>query len=284
MPRENKTIPKILNAVIFIVMEIAALTMLSKSSEIQNIWIAKTAHIFMAKVWGSSENIKRYFDLKKENTLLAQENFELTKKLKEYKDLEERKALEDMVIGAPFAENFIYRNAEIVKISRNKQHNYLIINKGYEDGIDTQSGIITSKGVIGIIDAVSKHYSYALSFMNTETSISARLGKGGVRGGAIGPLIWDGHSSNGAILKEIPLQYKFQPGDTVWTSGYSSIFPPDIPIGITGESKIVNGATNEINVTLFQDYTTLRYVTVVKNLGKDEIDNIEEHEIKFKKQ
>jgi len=152
----------------------------------------------------------------------------------------------------------------------------LIINKGSEDGIEPQSGIITSNGIIGIIDAVDKHYSYALSFMNPEISISTRIGTEG----AVGPLVWDGKSSNGAILKEIPLQFKFEQGDTVYTSGYSSIFPSDIPLGTTTSSKIVNGATNEISIKLFQDYTALRYIMVVENVGRKEIENLENQELK----
>ena len=107
--------------------------------------------------------------------------------------------------------------------------------------------------------------------MNPEISISARLGSEG----AVGPLTWDGVSTRGAVLKEIPLQYKFQKGDTVFTSGFSAIFPPDIPIGTTGDAKIVNGATNEIKVNLFQDFSTLKYVVVVENIGREEIMSLE---------
>ena len=102
-------------------------------------------------------------------------------------------------------------------------------------------------------------------------NVSARLGQNGTTG----PLSWDGKSNNGALIKEIPLHMELTPGDTVYTSGYSSIFPPDIPLGITGESRIVNGSTYEIKVTLFEDYNSLRYVTVVENLNKDEIKSLE---------
>ena len=138
-----------------------------------------------------------------------------------------------------------------------------------------QSGVITSSGIVGIVDAVDKHYSYGMSFMNTGISISARLGNEG----AVGPLTWDGITMDGAVLKEIPLQYKYSPGDTVWTSGNSMLFPPDIPLGIAGSSKVVNGAVNEIEVELFQSFAALRYVTVVSNSGREEImylENLEE--------
>jgi len=65
-------------------------------------------------------------------------------------------------------------------------------------------------------------------------------------------------------------------GDTVYTSGFSSIFPPDIPLGVTGESRIVNGSTSEIKVRLFEDFSSLRYVTIVENLGREEIRQLED--------
>jgi POT family proton-dependent oligopeptide transporter len=43
----------------------------------------------------------------------------------------------------------------------------------------------------------------------------------------------------------------------------------------TGKAKIVNGATYEIDVTLFEDFGALRYVTVVENTGQNEINSLE---------
>ena len=88
--------------------------------------------------------------------------------------------------------------------------------------------------------------------------------------------MWDGVSSGKALIKEIPLQYKYQPGDTVYTSGHSLVFPPDIPLGIAGGSRVINGATNEIEVNLFQDFSSIRYVTVVHNNSFDEIQQFEQ--------
>ena len=255
MRKPGKIITILFNAAIFIILEVAALGML-RSGKAQDFFISKGAHAFMAKVWGGSESVKYYFSLAWRHDAEEAKRDSLTR------------SFED--IGG-----FHYMSATIVKISRNKQHNYLIIGQGSEDGVVPHSGIITNDGVVGIVDAVGKHYSYALSFMNTDFSLSARLG----REGAVGPLVWDGKTSGGAILKEIPLQYKFAPGDTVYTSGFSSIFPADIPIGLTGESRIVNGATYDINVRLLQDVGAVRYVTLVNNVGRQEIETLEEEEV-----
>ena len=271
MPRERKIFPFVLHAAIFILLEIAALNMLRNNSELQGLWVSRMSHGFMARVWGGSENLRHYFSLNKENERLANENAVLNQQLKEYRDREDQAYSDSLTAEFKAWGDFVYAPATIVKISRNKQHNYFIINKGAEDGVRPQSGIITGRGVVGIIDAVDKHYAYGLSFMNSEVSVSSRIG----REGAVGPLSWDGVSVDKALLKEIPLQFKFSPGDTVWTSGYSAIFPPDIPLGVTGDSRVVNGAVNEIEVHLFENFTALRFVTVVENIGRDEILSLE---------
>lgn len=272
MPKERSVVRNILTVAVFIILEIASVLMLSRNNQIQRLWIARISHGFMARTWGVSQSVSNYFSLKRQNDELALENDRLQKLVRGY-ELAAREA--DPASKPVLADNgFNYIPATIIKSSTNTQHNYLIIDKGSEDGVTRNSGIITDKGVIGIVDAVSSHYSYAISFLNTELFISARLGNSG----AVGPLAWDGTGSDRAILKEIPLQFKFAPGDTVYTSGYSTIFPPDIPIGVAGESKIINGATNEIKVDLFQNHKALKYVTIVSNTRAAEIEAIEKQE------
>ena len=267
--RHSRIINHIINAAIFIILEIAALNMLSHNGAMQNVWFSKGVQAVMGTVWGGSEQVKDYFSLRKVNDALALENHNLRTRLARHEA-----ELADSLMKAGLEENaggYSYIPATIMKISNNTQHNYMIIDKGSEDGVVVGAGVITGKGAIGVIDAVSSNFSYAISFRNHEMNISARLGKEG----AVGPLSWDGRSSAGAILKEIPHHVEFEPGDTVFTSGFSSIFPPDIPLGTTGKSKIVNGATYEIDIELFEDFGSLRYVTIVENLGKGEIKQLE---------
>jgi len=259
-------LPAAISLAVFIILEIASLHILYRNAELQRVWIARGAHGVMGAVWGSTQSVAEYFSLRSKNRQLAQENFLLHKELGEARELLHQAGIDSRIINT--GRGFEFVPAEVVKISRKKQHNYLILNRGFEDGIKEKSGVITPGGVVGIVDAVSAHHSFAFSFQNNDISISARLGEEG----AVGPLIWDGRHSNKAVLREIPLQYKFSPGDTVYTSGHSLMFPPDIPLGTVGEAKIINGATNEIEVTLFQDFKTIRYVSVVHNIAFEEIE------------
>lgn len=272
MPGRGKITGVIVSVAIFIALEIAALGMLKGRGPMQDFFISKGAHSVMSVLWGGGEKVRGYFTLRKTNEDLARENFELTRELSAYRAIAERLKTDSLCRVFPAAAGFTYMPADIVKISRNTQHNYLIIAQGSEDGVIPRSGVITPRGVVGIVDEVSRHHSFVISLMNSGLNVSARLG----REGAVGPLSWDGVSTSGAYLREIPLQYRFEPGDTVYTSGFSSIFPADIPLGVTGESRIVNGATYEIKIRLFQDFNSVRHAIIVTNPGLGEIAGLEQ--------
>lgn len=266
--RGTSWLTALINVVIFIALEMTAFQLVRHNAPLQRLWAAKAAHAVTGSIWNATSSVRYYFSLRKANDALAQENHALHTELMDAREQLRRAGL-DKPAERP---GFSTLPAEVVRMSHNGQHNFLILNKGYEDGVQEKSGIITRCGVVGIVDAVSSHHAFAFSFQNSDISISARLG----REGGNGLLVWDGISTQGAILKEIPLQFKYEKGDTIYTSGHSLLFPPDIPLGtLTGKAHLVNGATNELDVDLFQNFASIRYVTVVHNNSFDEIQEFE---------
>ena len=64
-------------------------------------------------------------------------------------------------------------------------------------------------------------------------------------------------------------------GDTVLTSGISAVFPPDIPIGVTAGTRLIDGAVNVVDVNLFVDFSALRYVIIAENPDRRIIEEME---------
>lgn len=267
MARKTSILHIIIDAAIFIGLEVAALAMLKNNGEAQNSWISKGLNSVNAGVWGTTEKIGGYFGLRKQNDSLAAENLRL-RLLLEKARIEDQNKEKPEIIGS-----FHYVPAKIVKHSSNSQHNFLILDKGSIDNVISGSGVITPQGVVGRIDAVSEHYSHVVSFCNTETVVSARIGHESSTVG-VGTLKWDGISPTGAVLSDIPFQEGMEAGDTVYTSGYSSLFPADIPIGVTTDSKVVNGATLAFDVKLFEDIRKVRYVIITSNNDRVEIQQL----------
>ena len=270
MAQGRKTSSLLICAATFILMEVAALALLHGTSALQNIWINRASHRVMAMLWGSGETLRSHFRLERLNEELQAENARLQERLLAYERQEAGQAELERA-GTPPKSTYRYIPATVVKMSRNRTRNYIILDKGSEDGIRPQSAIISNRGVVGIVEAVDRHYSYGLTLMNPDMSVGARIGGTDV----VAPLSWDGIHSDGAVVRNIPPHYAIEPGDTVRTSGYSTIFPPGIPIGTTGQTRLVDGSTRQVDVTLFQDFATVRYVTVVDNLERAEIMAVE---------
>lgn len=263
--------PFLLSAATFLLLEVAALVLLHSSSTVQNIWINRASHRTKAFLWGGGEALRNQFRLDDLNQELQAENARLQERLRAYELRDAAQEEQEHVAPGENPAVYHYIPATVVKMSRNQVHNYIILNKGSEDGIRPHSGIISDRGVVGIVEAVGQHYSYGLTLMNPEMSVGARLGSTE----QVGPLFWDGVSTHRALMRNLSAHYVLTPGDTVRTSGFSVFFPPDIPIGVTGNSHLVDGTTREVEVFLFQDFSTLRYVTVVENLHREEITALE---------
>ena len=245
--------------------------MLRNNGPLQNTWFAKGVQNVMNTAWSWSQSISEYFALRQQNDSIALENLILRTRIASLENYISDSLLTAKIYRKDDGRGFSYIPATINKISNNTQHNYMIISKGGADGVTRGDGIITGQGAIGVVDAVSENFSFVRSFQNHGMSISARLG----REGYSGPLKWNGIDSNGALLNEIPHHINVTPGDTVYTSGFSSIFPADIPLGVVKDSRIINGSTYEVKVTMFEDFGALKYVTIVHNRSKDEIKALE---------
>ncbi len=272
--QKRRPISVIFTLAVFLVLEGAAFAILHFNNDLQRSWFGSAGHSVMSALWGGGQRVHDYFFLQKQNDSLAAENFALGQKisaledsLSSYKSLKKTSAIAQRLTGVHHRYSFI--PAAIVKISTSTQHNYFIIDKGLKDGVREGAGVITANGVVGIVEAVSGDYSYCISFLNYNMNVSARLGSDG----PVGPLAWDGHRK--AILSEIPHHTVKALGDTVYTSGYSAIFPSDIPLGVTVDSHLKDGATYNMDVELFEDYSTLRYVTIVNNLDSEQISKLE---------
>jgi len=212
-------------------------------------------------------NANRYFSLKKQNEILTQENNRLKSVLYNSKTKKDFSYIDSLT----FNHSYKFTPGIVLKNSYSSTKNILLINKGVSDSIKQDFGVISSKGIIGIIDNSSKHYSTILSILNTSSKISAQLEKTN----HFGTLTWNGVSPYFTQLVDIPKIAPVEVGDTIVTSGRSSIFPKGIPVGTIHDFKL-DVAENyyEIDIKLFNDMTNIEYVYIIENIDVPEITNL----------
>ncbi len=249
---------------LFILLEAICIYMIGSNGIVQQYRIMEKVRQVQGFFWEKQSALQEYSSLRGENSRLAQENTALMQELYAYRELAQG---ED---NTPTDYPFSFIPAKVIKNTLNTTHNYIIINKGSKDGVEVDMGVITPNGVVGIVRGVSPRYSYVLSFLNTGQQVSARIGHDGV----FGPLTWNPHKTGMALLGEIPQHEQINLADTVYTSGFSSLYPPDIPIGTIQGSKVVNGVHLSIDVKLLQEFRQLKHVMVVRNNSREEMEEL----------
>ena len=256
--------------ILFLVLEIFSFVLIFNYNNYQKVKFLNTSSRFTGKVYDSYSKAENYFRLPSVNRELAAENARLRELLGINPGIIR---IPDSLLQKGNDEHlkYAYISARIISNSVNQQQNYLTLDKGSEDGIRPDMGIISAGGVAGIITNVSPSYSTGLSLLNTRWNVSAKLSKNNY----FGSLVWDGKNYREALLNEIPFHVDVAVGDTIVTSGFSSFFPEGIILG-TVESFAKPGGDSfyTIRVKLSVDFKSLSYVEVIENNKKPEIDAI----------
>ena len=126
--------------------------------------------------------------------------------------------------------------ANVIKNSLNKADNYITLDRGTTEGIRPEMGVVDANGVVGIVYKTSPHYSLVIPLLNSKSSISCKI----VGSDYFGYLKWEGGNSRFAYLKDLPRHAEFNLGDTVVTSGYSTVFPEGVMVGTVDDMSALD--------------------------------------------
>ena len=157
--------------------------------------------------------------------------------------------------------------AQVINNSLTMEDNYITLDKGSADGIRPEMGVVDARGVVGIVYKTSAHYALVISLLNSKSSISCKV----VGSDYFGYLKWQGRDVQYAYLKDLPRHAEFNLGDTVVTSGYSSIFPEGIMVGTVDDIQDSHdGLSYLLKIKLATDMGQVQAVRVVERIGQVE--------------
>jgi rod shape-determining protein MreC len=132
-------------------------------------------------------------------------------------------------------------------------------------------GVISDQGLVGIVLESSANFATVIPVINRDFRLSAKIKSNNYAG----ILQWDGASPRYAVLTEIPFHVELTVGDSILTSGFSSIFPEGIEVGRIESFSLVRGNFYDIRVELFTDFQRLYQVNVIRNHRQEEQLNLE---------
>lgn len=248
---------------LFIILEFFCLYLLMDRNHYQRVQYFHTANSISAGMHDSFSGISNFMNLNEQNDSLAAENAKLLELLYGGKMLVTY--YNDSIVDTIARESYHYISSRVVKKSTIAVRNYMTIDKGSSDGILPEMGVIGPNGIVGIVKKVSPQFAVIMTVIHSDFKSSCKIGNN------IGSLSWDGLDARYASITDFPKHIEVGIGDSVLTSGYSSFFPTNAPIGIVRDIEKVDGVNfYNISVELATNFASLSHVYVIDYLNREE--------------
>lgn len=261
-------IQKYSNLLLFLLLEMVAIALIFQNSAYQRSRLMGLNRQISGYIFSKVDGAREYFSLRDTNEQLVRENTDLRNRLDQ---MASRMDSATVISETRDEQRFYYVHSRVLRNSSNKQYNYLTLDKGKKDGVFRDMGVVSDQGLVGIILESSASFSTVIPIVNRDFRLSAKIKSNNYAG----ILQWDGITPEYALLTEIPFHVNLVEGDTIITSGFSSIFPEGIRVGRIESFSLEKGNFYDIRVELFTDFQRLYHVNVVRNFHREERLNLE---------
>lgn len=207
---------------------------------------------------------------------LPDQNRELTERVAQLEEeLERRDALIDSLATdtdhRPFHDSvevkFRYHPARVMSMTTNRQRNYIVLDKGANDGIAKDMGVITpNKELVGTVVECSERYSVVMPLLNTRFKIGGRV----VDTEYVCSIYWDGESEY--EITAIELSKYAEPSVGMAINVESERMPRDIIIGTITEYEMNNTkSAYSVVLDITANMQNLSNLLIVENIHQGEI-------------
>ncbi|MCO6495952.1 MAG: rod shape-determining protein MreC [Bacteroidetes bacterium] len=258
-----------LHLILFVIFQVFAITLVVRFHAFHKIFFFNTSNTVTGNIKSFFNQINEYRNLRDVNRSLVNENIYLRRFLKENFYIQTKDTF--FVNDTLYKQHYVYIPASVIGNSVDKENNFITLNKGELSGIEKGMGVFGPEGIVGVVEDVSDNFSLVMSLLNSKAIISPKINELNL---SQGKLVWGNRSPYYAYLLGINRYEKVKPGQLVVTSPYSKNFPENIAIGIVEDVQEIDGSFLKAKVRLSTSFSQLREVYVVKDLFKEELNNI----------
>ena len=260
---------------LFVILEVASFVLLFRFNNYQQSAYFTSANTVVGAVYEVSGGISSYFHLKSVNEDLLDRNMLLEEQINNLEKALKERQLDSIAVNSirkmPQKDYQLFK-ARVIKNSLNLADNYITLDKGSSSGIHSEMGVVDGNGIVGIVYETSPSYSVVISALKSTSNISCKI----VGSDYVGYLKWEHGDSRYAYLKDLPRHAEFNLGDTVVTSGFSTVFPEGIMVGTVDDmSDSHDGLSYLLKIKLATDFGKLSDVRVIARNGQQEQKELE---------
>lgn len=254
---------------LFVVLEVLAIVLVSRNSYYQGSRLVSLGNRIAGGCYNGVSSVTGYFGLKSENDRLATENAILRAQLESSYISYTDTVFE--VEDTTYKQRYAYTEATVMKNSWNKTDNYIMINKGYGQGVKVDQAVMSPQGIVGVVVNTTRNFSTIMPVLHSNSLNSVKV----KRTDANGTLQWEGGDFRYASVMNIPTTHKLVKGDTIITSGMANDFPEGIMVGYVEDMSVISGSGfYDVKVRLATDFNKLSHVYIINNRFKEEQDSL----------
>jgi len=153
-----------------------------------------------------------------------------------------------------------YQAAAVIARDPSPFLQYVIINRGSDDGMRKGMPVVTQQGLIGRIVAVTAVAARVQLITDPASTVNVRLEPSGAQA------ILQGQLTGEIFLDMIPQEAQVQAGDLVLTSGLGGGYPPNILIGqVTSIRSRDQDIFQRASIQPVADFSKINIVLVIVN-------------------
>lgn len=255
--------------VVFSVLVLVSLILIFQNDNVQIRFIRAFAVSAIGVVQSGFSVIPNVFQLEKENKILRESNNTLSNEVSQLKEAKLENMRLKMLLDFKERTGCNVIPAKIIGKTLIQTRNNITLDEGEKDSIKVGMPLMTDRGLVGKIVAVSQNYSVAQILFNKDLKVSAKDQRSRVDG----IIAWDGE--NKLTMKNVSKSSDVMIGDAIITSEYSNSFPPGIPVGYVTSVGTVDNLFKKIELETFVNFETLEEVFIVKYMSSDERKELE---------
>ena len=138
-----------------------------------------------------------------------------------------------------FQEKYIYKTvaAQVIGSSGSVQSRVFNIDKGADEGLRRDMGVITPDGIVGKVREVYPHTAQVLAINDQSSGAGVILETTRIRG------ILRGNAAGQPMIVGVMADNRIKPGEPVLTAGGDLIFPRGLPVGVV--EKVVRDPSQD---------------------------------------
>lgn len=198
----------------------------------------RTGSAVQQQLGNMGKGLKTIDELEVENRKLLEQNRELltTNNLLRAIEAENNK----LRLALEYRERSVFKllPARIIARDSSTWWNTVIINRGFEDGVDTDQPVLTEIGLVGKVTTVTKNESIVVLITDETCRVAAKIEGTREQGILSGSRIQESGTPGELQINFLTKNAAVEPGQKVYTAGVSNgVFPSGILLGTVKEFR-----------------------------------------------